>query len=73
MCLDDYRQLARLLKAPPMFIDVLPLIVRPEDVEILLALGDERTVRELSLLLDLPASDLARAGSLHGLDKGRSF
>lgn len=55
MCLDDYRQLAKALKAPPMFTDVLPLIVKPEEVELLLKLCEkERSVVELSRLLELP-------------------
>ena len=46
MCLDDYRQLAKALKTPPMFTDVLPLIVKPNEVELLLKLSE----RELSLI-----------------------
>lgn len=55
MCLDDYRQLAKALKAPPMFTDVLPLIVKPEEVKLLLKLCEkERTIVDLSDMLKLP-------------------
>ena len=54
MCLDDYRELAKALKTPPMFTDVLPMIVRPNEVELLLKLSDnKRSVGELSRLLSL--------------------
>lgn len=55
MCLGDYRQLARNLKASPMFTEVLPLIVKPDEVELLLKLSEkEQTADELSKLLNLP-------------------
>jgi len=55
MCLEDYRQLAKALKAPPMFTDVLPLIVKPEEAEILIKLSTkEQTITELSKSLKLP-------------------
>ena len=55
MCLDDYRRLASVLKTPPMFADVLPLVVRPDEVELLLTIsGKEVSVAELSELLSVP-------------------
>jgi ferredoxin len=55
MCLDDYRQLAKALKTPPMFTDVLPLIVKPNEAELLLKLSEsKRSIDELSGLLSLP-------------------
>ena len=55
MCLDDYRRLASSLETPPMFADVLPLIVRPEEVELLLRMSEkELSITELSELLSLP-------------------
>lgn len=55
MCLDDYRRLAVSLRTPTMFTDVLPLIVRPDEVELLLALSErELSLTELSRLLSLP-------------------
>lgn len=57
MCLDDYRRLAGSLKTPPMFADVLPLMVKPDEVELLVALSEgELSVTGLSRLLNLPAS-----------------
>jgi len=54
MCLDDYRRLAKALKTPPMFTDVLPLIVKQDEVELLLKLSErERSIVELSGLLGL--------------------
>jgi len=54
MCLDDYRRLAKALKTPPMFTDVLPLIVKQDEVELLLKLSErERSIVELSRLLGL--------------------
>lgn len=59
MCLEDYRQLAKALKAPPMFADVLPLIVKPEETEILLKLCEkEQTIAELSNALKLPQATM---------------
>ena len=55
MCLDDYRRLASSLRTPPMFADVLPLIVRPEEVGLLLRMFEkDLSVNELSELLSLP-------------------
>jgi electron transport complex protein RnfB len=55
LCLEDYRQLAKALEAPPMFTDVLPLIVKPEETEVLLRLcRKEQTITELSKSLKLP-------------------
>jgi ferredoxin len=68
MCLDDYRRLADQLKTPPMFADVLPLLVRPEEVELLLRMSEkERSVIELSELLNLRQTTVeARVGVLYG-------
>jgi len=68
MCLDDYRRLADLLETPPMFTDVLPLIVRPEEVELLLRLSQkELSITELSRLLRLPRHVLrSRVDNLYG-------
>ena len=55
MCLDDYRQLALALQTPPMFTDVLLLIVKQDEVELLLRLCEkERSTVELSRLFNLP-------------------
>lgn len=55
MCLEDYRRLARALKAPPMFTDVVPLIVKQNEVELLLLMSEkERSIIELSRLMNLP-------------------
>lgn len=55
MCLDDYRRLATSLDTPPMFADVLSLIVRPEEVELLLKMSEkELSIASLSELLSLP-------------------
>lgn len=52
MCLDDYRLLAKTLKTPPMFTDVLPLIVKHDEIEMLLQLSQrEQSAVELSDLL----------------------
>jgi len=59
MCLDDYRQLAKALKTPPMFTDVLPLIVKQNEVELLLSLSErEQSINQLSKLLGLPKKNL---------------
>jgi len=59
MCLVDYRQLVKALKTPPMFVDVLPLIVEQDEVELLLRLSErERSIDELSSLLHLSRSTL---------------
>lgn len=59
MCLDDYRQLAKALKTPPMFTDVLPLIVKPNEVELLLKLSEkEQSISQLSKLLALSQKTL---------------
>jgi len=54
MCLEDYRKLARVLETPPMFVDVLPLLVNPDEVDVLLRLSEkDLSVPELSRLLGL--------------------
>lgn len=67
MCLDDYRRLAVSLRTPTMFTDVLPLIVRPDEVELLLALSErELSLTELSRLLSLPPAVVrSRVDSLY--------
>lgn len=66
MCLNDYRELAKVLGTPPMFTDVLPLILKPQDVELLLKVSEgEPSVKEISEILDLPASTVeSRLNSL---------
>lgn len=57
MCLEDYRRLAQVLKAPPMFVDVLPLIVKPVEAELLLRLSEgDLSAAELSKMLKLPCA-----------------
>jgi ferredoxin len=57
MCLDDYRRLTRALKTPPMFADILPLIVGPQEVELLLRISErELSITQLSEMLRLPIS-----------------
>jgi len=59
MCLDDYRKLAKALKTPPMFTDVLPLIVKQNEVELLLRLSEgEQSISQLSKLLGLSQKTL---------------
>jgi len=59
MCLDDYRQLAKALKTPPMFADVLPMIVKQNEVELLLRLSEkEQSISQLSKLLGLSEKTL---------------
>jgi len=59
MCLDDYRQLAKTLKTPPMFTDVLPMIVKQNEVELLLRLSEkEQSISQLSKLLGLSQKTL---------------
>lgn len=54
VCLDDFRSLAKALKTPPMFTDVLPLIVKQNEIDLLLRLSEkECTVVELCGLLSL--------------------
>jgi len=67
MCLDDYRRLATSLNTPPMFADVLPLIVRPEEVELLLKMSEkELSIASLSELLSLPqAAVKSKVDELH--------
>jgi NAD-dependent dihydropyrimidine dehydrogenase PreA subunit/DNA-binding Lrp family transcriptional regulator len=66
MCLDDYRKLAEALKTPPMFTDVLPLIVKQNEVELLLKLSEgEQSISQLSKLLGLSQKTLeSRVNSL---------
>lgn len=54
MCLENYRKLAKVIETPPMFIDVLPLIITPDEVDILLTLAEERSPLEVSRSLELP-------------------
>jgi len=55
MNIDSYQQLAKVLETPPVFIDILSLIIEEEDIELLLVLSkSERSVIELSKLLNLP-------------------
>lgn len=59
MCLNDYRQLAKALKTPPMFTDVLPMIVKQNEVELLLRLSKrEQSISQLSKLLGLSQKTL---------------
>jgi len=59
MCLDDYRRLAKALKTPPVFTDVLPLIVKPNEVELLLKLSEkEQSISQLPKLLALSQKTL---------------
>lgn len=59
MCLDNYRQLAKVLKTPPMFTDVLTMIVKQNEVELLLRMSErERSVSQLSKLLGLSQKTL---------------
>jgi len=59
MCLDDYRRLAKVLKTPPMFTDVLPMIVEQNEVELLLRLSErEHSVSQLSKLVGLSQKNL---------------
>ena len=59
MCLDEYRHLARALNTPPMFADLLTLIVRPNEVNILLLLAErEMSTDELSKLLKIPLNEV---------------
>jgi len=55
MCLSDYRELAKILKTPPMFVDVIPLIASPDEVELMLKMSDKKiSVHDLSKLLGSP-------------------
>lgn len=55
MNIDSYQQLAKVLDTPPMFTDILSLIIEEEDIELLLVLSEkERSVIEVSQLLNLP-------------------
>ena len=59
MCLDNYRQLAKVLKTPPMFTDVLTMIVKQNEVELLLRMSErERSISQLSKLLGLSQKTL---------------
>jgi len=54
MCLSDYKELAKLLKPPPMFTDVLPLLINHDEVELLLAIGkDTLSIEEIAQRRDL--------------------
>ncbi|RLG54149.1 MAG: hypothetical protein DRO00_02030 [Thermoproteota archaeon] len=46
--------MARILDAPPMFLDLLPFMVKPDEVSILLGLSERKTVKELSSQLNQP-------------------
>jgi DNA-binding transcriptional ArsR family regulator/ferredoxin len=68
MCLDDYQKLAHLLGTPAMFANLLPLLVKHEEVELLLKMCEkERSIRELSELLSLPQTTVqSRIDVLYG-------
>ncbi|MFX1598326.1 MAG: hypothetical protein ACFFC5_04620 [Promethearchaeota archaeon] len=54
MCLEDYRRLARALETPAMFTDVIPVIIKQDEVELLLLMSEkERSIIELSRLMNL--------------------
>ena len=56
MCLNDYKELAKLLKPPPMFTDVLPLLINPDEVELLLTIGkDTLSIDEIGQRSNLPS------------------
>jgi len=67
MCLDDYRRLASALGAPPMFTDLLPLIVRQDEVDLLLRTSQKQlSVPELSELSSMPQAVVqSKVDSLH--------
>jgi NAD-dependent dihydropyrimidine dehydrogenase PreA subunit len=67
MCLSDYRELAKILSAPPMFTDVLPLLVTPDEIEILLELSDTtgKTINDVSASLHRPQNNVESI--IHGL------
>jgi len=55
MCLSDYKELAALLKPPPMFTDLLPLLINHDEVELLLAIGkDTLSIDEIAQRRSLP-------------------
>lgn len=55
MCLYDYRRLAQALETPPKFTDILPLIIRQDEVQLLLRLSEgEHSTVELSRLPGSP-------------------
>jgi len=59
MCLDDYRELAKALKTPPMFTDVLPVMVKHDEVALLLRLSTrDHSISQLSKLLGLSQKTL---------------
>lgn len=59
MCLDGYRKLAKALNAPPMLTEVLPLIVKHNQIEVLICLSEkEQSVAELASVLNLPRISL---------------
>jgi Fic family protein len=59
LCIDDYRRLVQALKAPPMFIDLLPLIVKRDEIKLLLKLSEkELSTVQLSILLDTPQTKI---------------
>ncbi len=50
MSIDSYRQLVKVLDTPPMFTNILSLIIKEEDYELLLGLSEtERSVIELNI------------------------
>jgi NAD-dependent dihydropyrimidine dehydrogenase PreA subunit/DNA-binding MarR family transcriptional regulator len=75
LSLDDYRRLAEALKTPPMFTDVLPFIVKQDEVDLLLKLSEkERSIVELSRLLHLSQNTLGprvKSLSVRGFIKKR--
>jgi len=59
LCIEDYKQLAQVLKAPPMFTDVLTLMVKPDEAELLLKMSEkELSITDLSQLSSLPRTTL---------------
>jgi electron transport complex protein RnfB len=59
MCLSDYKELAKLLKPPPMFTDVLPLLINHDEVELLLAIGkDTLSIDEIAQRRNLPLTSV---------------
>lgn len=55
MNIKSYQQLAKVLDTPPMFTNIFSLIIKEEDIELLLVLSEKpRSVIEVSQLLNLP-------------------
>lgn len=59
MCLEHYRKLAEVLQAPPMFSDVLVLITREDEVDLLLKLSEgPQTINQVSTHLNVPEDEI---------------